>query len=191
MNDQWSGKTLFSCLRIGPASARRSSNHLPSLPCGVRGPSLRRGGAAVVVIGYPQRRVLSWLSKYGRASRTFPEAGADGLLVVRARDEVQPAVLPSLHVDRQFRQAAGRRAEHRLGVLQHLELRLVARAEQAAGLLLVERGRAAGVRADLGERHEDLPLEAGLALAGLDRLARPQPDQQGRRVTGRDAAGHA
>src|SRR4051795_11929396 len=168
MNDQWSGKTLFNCLRMGPEIARRSSNHLPSLPCGVRGPLPRRVGA-VVVISYPQRRERSRRCRGGRRSWPLPEAGADGLLEVRAGDEVQAAVRAGLHVDRQFRQAAGRRAEHRLRVLQHLELRLVARAHQAPGLLLPERGRAAGVRADLGEREVlrvlPRPAEVGLTLA--------------------------
>ena len=56
-----------------------------------------------------------------------------------------------------MRQPPGGRAEDRPGVVGDVELRLVARAEQPVGLLLVQAGRAAGVGADLRVRHEVAP----------------------------------
>ena len=158
MNDQWSGKTLFSCVRIGPASCSRSSTHLAGL-------ALRRArlvvacaaGVAVVVMDAPRSRGRSARgsrcgrrSTAGRHRRSRRPIGSFGRLRVAGPNTG-------------------------LASCEHLELRLVARAEQARGLLLVQRGRAAGVRADLGEgdvlRVVRRPAEAGLALAGLDRLA--------------------
>ena len=60
-------------------------------------------------------------------------------------------------VERQHRQPPGGRAEDRPGVVEDVELRLVARAEQPVGLLLVQAGRAAGVGADLRVRHVVAP----------------------------------
>src|SRR4051794_6953502 len=117
-----------------------------------------------------------------------PERGPDGLLEVAPRDEV------SLVVDRdgELRQGPGGRAEDRLRALGHVELRLVAGAEDAAGLLLVQRHRAAGVRADLGEGEVVAVTEvllAGRWREGLQLLG-PQPDEHDRTVGRVVAARH-
>src|SRR5262245_57543124 len=84
-----------------------------------------------------------------RYSRPLPEAGADGNPVIRFRHEEALGV----HLQRQHWQPPGGRAEDRPGVVGDLELGLVARAEQAVRLLLVQAGGAAGVGADLRVRH--------------------------------------
>src|SRR5699024_9343387 len=76
---------------------------------------------------------------------TLPECRSDGLDEVTVGDEIALAV----HRDGQLRQCASCGAEDRLAVLECIELRLVARAEETVSLLLVQRGRAADVGTDL------------------------------------------
>src|SRR4051812_26834341 len=95
------------------------------------------------------------------ASWPLPEVGSDGVLVVGLCHEEALIV----HAERQHRQPAAGRSEDRLGVVGEVELRLVARAEQAVRLLLVQAGGAAGVGADLGIR--DIVAPHGTLVAWI------------------------
>src|SRR3954451_20755812 len=119
-NDQWSGKTLFMLLRRKVAEPNRSST--------VRRPFLVAASAGLLM-----------------RSTTLPEARAHRHVVRHLRDEVAVGVDVELHL----RQPAGGRTEDDVRVVGHVERRLVARAQQVGGLLLVEADRAARVRADL------------------------------------------
>ena len=79
-------------------------------------------------------------------SSPLPETRADRLVEVALRDQVSPRV----RGDRQLRQRPRGRAEEHRGAARRVERRLVARAEDVVGGLLVERRRAADVGADLG-----------------------------------------
>src|SRR3546814_20494881 len=72
----------------------------------------------------------------------LPEARADGLVEVTAGDEVTPVV----HRDRKLRQGTGGRAEDDGRTVGDVELRLVAGAEKAMGVLLGPRHGASHVR---------------------------------------------
>src|SRR5204863_1504952 len=93
----------------------------------------------------------------------LPEARSDRDLVVRLREQVSVRV----HVDGKLSKGPAGRAEHRSRVVGDLELRLVARAQQAVGLLLVQAGRAAGVAADLRVGDEVTPLRADVHRPGV------------------------
>src|SRR5438094_68842 len=120
MNDQWSGKTLFSDRRAKLAAPSRSSNQLNSRRITASPPSL--------------------LSR-----RPVPEARSHRLREVAGGSEESRAV----RVDVQLRQGPGRGAEHHLGAVQHVEGRLMARALQLVEGREVQAHRAASVRADL------------------------------------------
>src|SRR5215217_7984329 len=107
-------------------------------------------------------RPVRWRSEPSDAL-PVPVGGAYGLNVVAAGHEVALVI----DVQRQLREGAGGRAEDRFGALRDVELRLVARTEDPAGLLLVERDRAAGVGADLRVGHVLAIREALLGLPGL------------------------
>src|SRR5215204_5321469 len=83
-------------------------------------------------------------------SMTLPETRTDGFGEVALRDEVALVV----DGDGQLRERSGRRPEDHLAVVRHVELRLVAGAEQVVGVLLVQRNRAADMGADLGVRDD-------------------------------------
>src|SRR6266511_3127212 len=136
MNDQWSGKTLFSARRSGLAPVSRSSAQLAARPVLV----------ALVIV------------------RTLPEGRADGLAEIALGYKVPFLV----HVDVEQREGTRRGPEDRLGVPRHVELRLVARAQDVVGLVLVQRDRAADVRADLRERH--VRAEHDALAVGVSRL---------------------
>src|SRR5947209_2771140 len=123
-NDQWSGKTLFMLLRRKVAEPNRSS-------------TVRR----VFLVA-----ASAWLLM---RSTTLPEARAHRRCVGLLHHEVSLRVNVELHL----RQPARGGTEDDVGVIRHVEGRLVARAEQVVGLLLVKADRAAGVGADLGVRH--------------------------------------
>src|SRR6266550_8327805 len=167
MNDQWSGKTLFSCRRRPPARPSRSSAQSPA----------RSSGAAVSLMSAPRcaptrHEALSHSAgRFARCARSWalPEARPDGLAIVALRHEVSVLI----DRDRQRGQRPGGGTEDRLSVLGDVELGLVAGAQDASGLLLVQRDRAPGVRADLGERHEVLPAEVLLPGPRLHALPRP------------------
>src|SRR5690606_23119278 len=112
-----------------------------------------------------------------RCSMTLPEARADGFGEVALRDEVALVV----DVDRQLRQRTRGRSEDDLGVIADVELRLVARAQQAVRLLLVECHGAADVGADL--RGCAMAVERRpVACGGLVLLVRSQANQRGDRL---------
>src|SRR6185437_16032124 len=79
-------------------------------------------------------------------STALPEARAYRLGEVTACDEVTLGV----DCDRQLGQRTLGRPEDHFGLVRDVELRLVARAQQVVGLLLVQCNRAADVGADLG-----------------------------------------
>src|SRR5690606_9734885 len=101
----------------------------------------------------------SW---WWRSQRTLPEARADGLLEVAARDQVAFLV----DGDGQLRQRTLGGAEHDGCLTCDVELRLVAGAQQVMGVLLIERDRAPDVRADL--RVRDDPAEVPVFAAFRD-----------------------
>ena len=100
MNDQWSGNTLLSAVRANSAAPSRSSTQR----------AIRRvsGGRLGSPVRGPRSRGRPGSEKSPRATRYA--------VVVDA--------------ERQLRQRAGRRAEHRAGAVEHVERRLVARAQQ-------------------------------------------------------------
>src|SRR4051812_39302257 len=110
MNDQWSGKTLRALRLTNAAEWNRSSISLATPPP-IRSSAIRPS--------------------------SFPEARADGLLVVVAGHEIPLTV----HGERELGQRPRRRAEDHRTVLRHVERGLVARAEQVVGLLLVQADR--------------------------------------------------
>src|SRR3954468_9689967 len=77
--------------------------------------------------------------------QTLPVARADGLVEVALRDQVALVI----DGDRQLRQGPLRRSEHDLRSVRHVEGRLVARAQEVVGLLLVQRDRTSYVSTDL------------------------------------------
>src|SRR3954449_1594191 len=121
-NDQWSGKTLFMLLRRKVAEPNRSST--------VRRPFLVAASAWLLI------------------SATLPVARAHRHVVGLLHDEVALGVDINLHL----RQPARSRSKDDVGVVGHVERRLVARAQQVVRLLLVKADRATRVRADLGVR---------------------------------------
>ena len=167
MNDQWSGKTLRICFFMAVARPVRSS-------------SVGRDGADRVGLGRLGRRValvvatllvsMLFAPRPGRAPRlhvgvvALPEAWPDGFGEVALRHEV-PLVV---HLDGQLREVAGGRAEDDLAVVGEVEGRLVARAEQVVGGPLVQRDRAAHVRADLGVADDALDRPVLAARPGGD-----------------------
>ena len=107
-----------------------------------------------------------------------PEAGTDGL--GRSRPAARSMAVVVDH-ERELRERARRRAEHRAGAVEHLERRLVARAQQPLELLLVEADGTAGVRAHL--RVRDVPLRRpGLATRAGSRVFSRHADQHRLRV---------
>src|SRR3954451_21633984 len=107
-NDQWSGKTLFMLLRRKVAEPNRSST--------------------------ARRLFLVAASAWLLISATLPEARAHRHVVGPLHDEVTLGV----HINLHLRQAARRGAEDDVGVVGHVERRLVARAQQVVLLLLVQ-----------------------------------------------------
>ncbi len=81
----------------------------------------------------------------------------------------------------QLRQRTGGRAEDDGCAVGHVELRLVARAQQVVGLLLVQGDGAADVRADLGVG-DDAVVGPVLAVLGLDELLGEQAHEQDDRL---------
>src|SRR3954471_14595784 len=148
-NDQWSGKTLFMLLRRKVAEPNRSST--------------------------PRRPFLVAASAWLLISVTLPVARAHRHVVGLLHDEVTLGVDIDLHL----RQATCRRSEDDVGVVGHVERRLVARAQQMVRLLLVQADRTACVRADLGVR-DVVVLRPGQLSRRAD-LAGPEPDQHRRR----------
>ena len=141
------------CSASGAASRRRSAGRRARRrPC----PSLVVGAPGAVAVRAPSD------------APPVPVGGAYGLDVVAARRRSSPSsstVMGSC--------GSGRVAGPKTGLAPSVtsELRLVAGAEDPAGLLLVQRDRAAGVRADLGVGDVVAVAEAGLARAGL--VSRP------------------
>ena len=128
------------------------------------------GGGVAVAQG-----VCGTCGGVGAHQSTLPEARADRFLERSGRDEVALVV----DGDLQLRQRALGRAEDHLGVLRHVEGRLVARAEQVVRLLLVQADRAADVGADLGVG-DDAVVAPVLLLLGLDVLLVEAHEQHGR-----------
>src|SRR6478672_13244725 len=147
-NDQWSGKTLFMLLRRKVAEPNRSST--------------------------VRRAFLVPASAWLLISATLPETRAHGHVIGLLHDEVTLGVDIDLHL----RQASCRRAEDDVGVVGHVERRLVAQAQQVVRLLLVEADRAARVRADL-RVGDVVVLGPGELLLRPD-LARAEADQHRR-----------
>src|SRR3954465_4306587 len=98
-----------------------------------------------------------------------PETGADGLWEVAERDE--RAV--GLALDRQLRQRPRGRTRDRLRATEHVELRLMARADQRVLRFAVQPHRAAGVRADL--RVRDIAVRRPRRVVALE-LELPRVD---------------
>src|SRR3546814_19661649 len=99
---------------------------------------------------------------------------SDGFDEVAVRDQI--AVL--VDGNRQLRQRTCGRTEDRPGEVQRIELRLVERAQNAVGLLLVERGRAAQVRADLRVNRKSVVKGkhwSGRVDHGVRRLIKKKP----------------
>src|SRR3984885_9225342 len=122
-NVQWSGKTLRSRTRTPLAPWNLSSSALPT-------PSSAR-------------------SMLIPNSSPLEETRANRLGEVAHRDQVAIGV----RGHRQLRQRPRRRAEQHRGAARRVEGRLVARAEDVMRGLLVQRRRAADVRADLRIAH--------------------------------------
>src|SRR6266542_1580985 len=97
MNDQWSGKTLFSARRSGLAPVSRSSAQLAARSTGLL-PALDRAARPVLVA-----LVIV---------RTLPEGRADGLAEIALGYKVPFLV----HVDVEQRKGTRRGPEDRLGV---------------------------------------------------------------------------
>src|SRR3954470_21963584 len=95
-----------------------------------------------------------------RSMFPLPEARSDGLVEVALRDEVALGI----DGDRQLRPRSLGRAEDDLCLVRDVELRLMARAQQVVGLLLVERDGAADVGADLGVGDDALVVPVLAAL---------------------------
>src|SRR3954464_14390479 len=148
-NDQWSGKTLFMLLRRKVAEPNRSST--------ARRPFLVAASAWLLI------------------SATLPVTRAHRHVVGLLHDEVTLGVDIDLHL----RQATCRRAEDDVGVVGHVERRLVARAQQVVRLLLVQADRAPRMCADLGVR-DVVVLRPGKLSRRTD-LTRPEADQHRRR----------
>src|SRR5688500_8849442 len=110
MNDQWSGNTLLRTVRANWAVPSRSSTHFATRLLSTTSSPPRPGSPAPV-----------------------PEAGADGAGEVGGGDQVALVV----EAERQLGQRPGGRAEDRTGAVEHVEGRLVARAQQQALLRLV------------------------------------------------------
>src|SRR5688572_13441759 len=130
MNDQWSGNTLASAVWTNLAPPVRASSQRASRATSRRLDRLRRRGGFTVT----------------DSAATVPEPWSDGIGEVTGGDD------GALVVDRQRQlgERAGRGSEDRLGPLEDVERRLVARAQQQRGLRLVEADRAPGVGAQLG-----------------------------------------
>jgi hypothetical protein len=96
---------------------------------------------------------------------------ADRCVEVPGGDEVAVGI----HRDRQPWQRPDRRPEEGLGVVGDVELRLVARAQQAVGLLLVDAHRAAEVGAD--PRVGDEAVQPAVTRS-RDRCSGAQPEQR-------------
>src|ERR1700733_1177771 len=147
MKDQWSGKTFRIRTRTPLAPWNRSSSHPPTPETAggiftasslIRPPRWRSESAFADTLCFPIRSQAR--------SSALPEARADRLREVACgRDEA----LRGQH-ERQLRQRAGRRAEDHVGPVRRVERRLVARAEDVVGRLLVQGGRGAAGRTDLG-----------------------------------------
>ena len=124
-----------------------------------------------------RRRVVPRVDRVALCGRNLAELGgfgSFGLMIVFRSQNAGPTGsmksplatrYPSLiNGDGQLRQRARSRAEYGFREMQRVELRLVARAEDAIGLLLVKRRGATQVRAHLGEREQVAEVEALLAL---------------------------
>ena len=146
-NDQWSGKTLLSSpaqRAWRPGTGRRAARRSPRAV----GPG--RAGASARAHDCSCSDVMAAPSRPARPAPGSPTAPR------RSRPRAPAAAWA----------ACGGRAEDRPGLVGDEELRLVARAEQAVGLLLVEAGRAAGVGADLRVRHEVLHMPSTTGCCG-------------------------
>src|SRR6266480_2251477 len=108
MNDQWSGKTLFSVRRAKLAAPSRSSNHLNSRRITLRLPPSRPASAGPA-----------------------PPARAHRLAEVTAGPQ-EPRLVG---LQRELRQRPRRRPEHDLRAVEDVERRLVARALHLVQLL--------------------------------------------------------
>src|SRR6187200_1149154 len=109
------------------------------------------------------RDSLGKCRSYEALPPVLPEPRSDRFHEVAHRNEVTLIV----HRDRQLWQRPGGRPEDRAGAVVDVELRLVAGAEDAAGLLLVQRHRAADMGADLGVGDVLAVAEVGLPRARL------------------------
>src|SRR3984893_7985049 len=147
MKDQWSGKTSRIRTRTPLAPWNRSSSHPPTPETAggiftasslIPSPRWRSKSAFADALVFPIRSQAR--------SSALPEARADRLREVASGRDV---ALRGQH-ERQLRQRAGRRAEDHVGPVRRVERRLVARAEDVVGRLLVQGDRAADVRTDLG-----------------------------------------
>src|SRR5215211_4415396 len=129
-NVQWSGNTLRSARRAKLAVPSRSSRYF-------------RLRSITMLIGAPP-----WGSPDSSGSwlPPIPERRADRLVEVAERHQYALVV----DAEGQLRQRPRGRPEERLGAVEHVELRLVAGAQQRVGGRPVQAHRAAGVGADLG-----------------------------------------
>src|SRR3954447_7830622 len=166
MNDQWSGKTLRRFFLARVASPRRSSAHSATAPTGL-------GFEAVAAVLFVVATLLVSMLMSGSLARALlgvalPVARSDRFLEVALRHEVALVV----HHQRQLGERPAGGPEDVLRRVGQVERRLVARAEQVVGLLLVQRDRAADVGADLGVAEDPvdgpvLPARGGVVLVGV------------------------
>ena len=162
MNDQWSGKTLL----------HQDPDALGAVEPVVEPRRRRRDGGG---------RCLHCVVAHPRSQKLGPTGCGE---VAGRRDEAL-----GVQHQRQLRQRAGRRAEDDVRPVRRVEGRLVARAQDVVRGLLVQRDRAADVRADLGVGDDvvDRPVhrrhQRPAVVVGRDvQLARRELDQDHARL---------
>src|SRR3954469_24277107 len=168
MNVQWSGNVFFSRYAVKPAPPVRSSSQPASPPAALTAPL----GAGSTMTSFSRRAAALRGStrSFADVLIALPVARPHGLGEPLGRDEITRGV----DGDLQLRQRALGRAEDDVHVPGGVEGRLVARAEQVVGLLLVQPHGASDVGTDLGVGDDPLvaPLLGLTALLVVGELRR-------------------